>query len=73
MERPFSSVPGRAACALREDDVVSKNTNELRTGVPWAFRMRGIYAWLAMGARMRGLLGSAYHRASAGSADLCEF
>ena len=32
MEQPFSSVPGRAACALREDDVVSKNTNELRTG-----------------------------------------
>ena len=50
MERPFSSVPGRAACALRDDVVVSKNTNELRTGVPWAFRMRGIYAWLAMGA-----------------------
>ena len=33
MERPFSSVPGRAARSLRDGDVVSKNTNELRTGV----------------------------------------
>ena len=29
MERPFSSVPGRAARSLRDGDVVSKNTNEL--------------------------------------------
>ena len=31
MERPFSSVPGRAALALRDDVVVSKNINELKT------------------------------------------
>ena len=30
--------------------VVSKNTNELKTGVPRAIRIRSVYAWLAIGA-----------------------